>query len=97
MSETQLWLMAEHSHLATLPFGGHVLVDLSDLTCHELSDEAVTLLTSGRLPVTAGEEDLEFVAHCWAAGWIRPATDTHGGADFPSGSTPSSSVEGQQL
>ncbi|WP_416382355.1 actinodefensin-associated protein B [Nocardia transvalensis] len=63
--------MADHVRLHRLPFGGCVLVDLSDASCHEIVDAAADLLTVGRLPTDATDEERQFVAHCIAANWIR--------------------------
>lgn len=68
------WHLASHVRLVELPAGGHVLVDLRDLSCHELGAAAVVLLTTGALARSgASEEEREFFAHAMARGWIsRP-------------------------
>lgn len=67
------WRLGDHMRLIGLEFGGHVLVDLSDLTCHELSDAAAELLRAGHIDEDAGDDEREFVLTAREARWIDAA------------------------
>lgn len=68
----QRWRPARHVRITRLSTGGCVLVDWSDLSCHELDDAAAILLAQGEITADAEEDEAEFVAHCLAARWIIP-------------------------